>query len=152
MCDKTPNTLEENCHDVQGALVVIWGSKNISFLFPPLKKERKKRKNTLLHALLCILYCNLAILMVHFSPMCVHSEAPIDLLLLSISGVSIGRLHTGYELLSTLVSHCVLIRQRCSLYSCRASCLDTSYLSQLFNNFLFGFHCTACDGKVPSEL
>lgn len=68
--------------------------------------------------------------MVHFSPMCVHSEAPIDVLLLSISGVSIGRLHTGYELLSPDLG---------SAAACTRAepCPDVSHLSQLFKQLSF---------------
>lgn len=39
---------------------------------------------------LSILDCNLAIFDGSFSPACVYSEAPLDLLLLNISGVSVG--------------------------------------------------------------
>lgn len=35
---------------------------------------------------------------VDFSPSCVHSEAPLDLLLLNIGDVSAGLLQSGYEL------------------------------------------------------
>ena len=45
-------------------------------------------------------------LMVDSSPSCVHGEAPLDLSLLNIGGVSMGSLQSGYELLfsSTLLS------------------------------------------------
>lgn len=45
-------------------------------------------------------------LMVDSSPLCVRGEAPLDLSLLNIGGVSVGSLQSGYELLfsSTLLS------------------------------------------------
>lgn len=38
-------------------------------------------------------------LMVDSSPSCVRGEAPLDLSLLNIGGVSVGSLQSGYELL-----------------------------------------------------
>ena len=53
--------------------------------------------------------------MVDSSPSCVHGEAPLDLLLLNIGGVSVGLLQSGYELLFFKYTsfHCVLLIAAC---------------------------------------
>lgn len=123
---------------------------------------------------LCVLDCNLlAIFDGWFSPSCVHSEAPLDLLLLNIGAVScgvatiwLGDFFSPPKYTSFL--H-VLIRLRCSLRSCEERSHNCSQLSwhstsmsdlksalRYLRRFCFGSLCTACDGWVfyqmlPSE-
>lgn len=132
-CDKPPNNYlwgKLSWH-IRCCHWSFWALKVEIFRFiSPLKTTKKK------HIAPCIFYVYATVIFmqssftVDFSPSCVDSEAPLDLLLLNISDVSAGLLQSGYELFKYTSFHCVLITVLLLVLVCReGKVLTAAHLS-----------------------